>query len=79
MVIEHASYENAVAIAQSDVAQRRVDIALAEQEQVVAREEYRLLRARTGPAVAADTARSTRLALRELPWLVLKPSWPMPS
>ena len=65
MVIEHASYENAVAIAQSDVAQRRVDIALAEQEQVVAREEYRLLRARTGTAVAADTARSTRLALRE--------------
>jgi RND family efflux transporter MFP subunit len=65
MVIEQASYRNAVAIAESDVAQRLVDIALAEQEQVVAREEYRLLRARTATATAPDTARSTRLALRE--------------
>lgn len=65
MVIEQASYENAVHIARADVAQRRVDIALAEQEQVVAREEYRMLRARLGTESAPDTVLATRLALRE--------------
>ena len=65
MVIEPDSYENAVAIAQADVAQRRVDIALAEQEQIVAREEFRMLRTRQGRTEAADTSRSTSLALRE--------------
>ncbi len=65
MVIEQASYENAVAIARADVAQRRVDIALAGQEQVVAREEYRMLRARLGAESAPDTSLATRLALRE--------------
>jgi RND family efflux transporter MFP subunit len=67
LVIEQASYENAVAIAQAEVAQRRVDIALAAQEQVVATEEYRLLQARQGSDFRAtsDTALATRLALRE--------------
>lgn len=64
LVVEPDSYENAVAIARAEVAQRRVDIALAEQEQIVAREEFRLLRARQGNASAADTSLSTALALR---------------
>jgi len=65
LVLERASYENAVAIARADVAQRRVDVALARQEQVVASEEYRLLGARRGNAQLADTSLGARLALRQ--------------
>ena len=65
LVVEQASYRNAVAIARADVAQRRVDVALAEQEQVIAREEYRLLQAREGIRPKPDTSLAARLALRE--------------
>ena len=65
MVVEQDSYRNAVDIARADVAQRRVDIALAQQEQVVAQEEYRLLRDRQGRAIQSDTSLAARLALRE--------------
>ena len=65
LVIEPASYQNAVRIAQADVAQRQVDIALAQQEQVIAQEEYRLLQARTGRAAVSDTSLASRLALQQ--------------
>lgn len=65
MMVERASYENAVAIAEADVAQRRVELALAQQEQVIATEEFRLLNARRTGAAAADTTLGARLALRQ--------------
>lgn len=65
LVLESDSYDNAVAIAKADVAQRKVDVALAEQEQIIAGEEYRLLQARRGGAQTADTSLAARLALQQ--------------
>ena len=62
--LQDDSYVNAVAIARAEVRQREVDVALAEQEQVIARREYELLRARTGAAVA-DTSLAARLAVQQ--------------
>ena len=64
LVVDRQSYVNAVAVARAEVEQREVDVALTEQEQIVAREEYRLLRQRTGQAVS-DTSSAARLALRQ--------------
>ncbi len=63
--IDPESYVNAVAIARADVAQREVELALARQEQVIAEEEYRLLRSRVGQTAGADTTLAGRLALRQ--------------
>ncbi|MDH3422510.1 MAG: efflux RND transporter periplasmic adaptor subunit [Gemmatimonadota bacterium] len=63
--IDPESYRNAVAIARADVAQREVEVALARQEQVIAQEEYRMLRARVGGEEVADTTLSGRLAMRQ--------------
>lgn len=65
LIIDGQSYTNAVAIARAEVEQREVEVEIAEQEQVIAREEYRLLQQRTGRAVVADTSRSAQLALQQ--------------
>ena len=64
LVIDQQSYRNAVAVARAEVEQREVEVALTEQEQVVAREEYRLLRQRTGGELS-DTSVAAQLALQQ--------------
>lgn len=63
--IERDSYLNAVAIARAEVQQRRVDVALAAQNQTIAQEEFELLRARTGRGAVSDTTLSARLARQQ--------------
>jgi RND family efflux transporter MFP subunit len=65
VMIESLSYDNAVAIAQAEVQQRRVDVALAAQNQAIAQQEYELLRARTGVTQQSDTSLSARLARQQ--------------
>jgi RND family efflux transporter MFP subunit len=65
LIVDGQSYTNAVAIARAEVEQREVEVQIAEQEQVIAREEYLLLQQRTGRAVVADTSRSAQLALQQ--------------
>jgi len=65
LVIDQQSYVNAVAVVRAEVEQRQVEVALAEQEQVVAREEYRLLRQRTGRGEVSDTSAAAQLALQQ--------------
>lgn len=64
LVIDRQSYLNAVAVARAEVEQREVEVALTEQEQVVAREEYALLRRRTGGELS-DTTPAAQLALQQ--------------
>jgi RND family efflux transporter MFP subunit len=63
--IEDQSYRNAVAIARAEVEQRRVDLALAAQNQSIAEQEYELLRARLGTRAPADTSLAARLARKQ--------------
>lgn len=65
LVIEPQSYRNAVAIARAEVEQRRVDVSLAAQNQIIAQQEYELLRARTGNSTISDTTLSARLARQQ--------------
>jgi RND family efflux transporter MFP subunit len=64
LVIDRQSYLNAVAVARAEVEQREVEVALTEQEQIVAREEYRLLRQRVGGEFS-DTSVAAQLALQQ--------------
>lgn len=63
--IEPADYENAVAIADAEVAERRVAVLQAEEERELALEEYERLRAREGIQVAADSSEMGSLIFRE--------------
>jgi len=63
--IEAADYENAVAIADAEVAERRVAVLQAEEERELALEEYERLRAREGIEVAADSSEMGSLIFRE--------------
>jgi RND family efflux transporter MFP subunit len=65
VMIESQSYDNAVAIAEAEVQQRRVDVALAAQNQAIAQQEYELLRARTGLGEQSDTSLAARLARQQ--------------
>lgn len=59
------SYRNAVSIARAEVEQRRVDVALAAQNQAIAQREYELLRQRLGSAAPADTSLAAQLARQQ--------------
>lgn len=61
--IDPSDFENAVAMAEADVAQRRVGVLEAEEEVELAREEYRRIAAREG--LDPDPARAGALVLRE--------------
>ena len=65
VTIEDERYRNAVAVAQAEVEQRRVDVALAGQNQLIAQKEYELLRARTGREPGQDTTLAARLARQQ--------------
>jgi len=56
LVIDQQSYVNAVAVVRAEVEQRQVE---------VAREEYRLLRQRTGRGEVSDTSAAAQLALQQ--------------
>ncbi|MDT8436206.1 MAG: efflux RND transporter periplasmic adaptor subunit [Gemmatimonadota bacterium] len=63
--IEAADYENAVAVAEADVAAARVDVLQWEEERELAREEFERLRRREGIAAPADSGPGGRLVFRE--------------
>lgn len=63
--IEPADYQNAVAIAEADVAERRVAVLRAEEERELAVEEYERLRAREGIDLATDSTDMGSLIFRE--------------
>ena len=63
--IDDRSYHNAVSIARAEVEQRRVDVALAAQNQAIAQREYELLRQRLGSAAPADTSLAAQLAQQQ--------------
>lgn len=63
--VEAADYENAVAIAAAEVAERHVAVMQAEEERELALEEYERLRAREGIQVAADSGAMGSLIFRE--------------
>lgn len=63
--IDDRSYRNAVSIARAEVEQRRVDVALAAQNQAIAQREYELLRQRLGSAAPADTSLAAQLARQQ--------------
>ena len=63
--VEAADYQNAVAIAEAEVAERRVAVLQAEEERELALEEYDRLRAREGIEVAPDSSEMGSLIFRE--------------
>ena len=63
--LDDRSYQNAVSIAQAEVEQRRVDVALAAQNQDIAQREYELLRRRLGSDAPADTSLAAQLARQQ--------------
>lgn len=63
--IEPADYQNAVAIAEAEVADRRVAVLRAEEERELAVEEYERLRAREGIDFATDSTDMGSLIFRE--------------
>jgi len=63
--IDDQSYRNAVSIARAEVEQRRVDVALAAQNQAIAQREYELLRRRLGSDAPADTSLAAQLARQQ--------------
>lgn len=65
MQLDDQSYRNAVAIARAEVEQRRVDLALAGQNQAIAQREYELLRQRLGTDAPSDTSLAARLARQQ--------------
>ena len=65
LTIDDRSYRNAVSIARAEVEQRRVDVALAAQNQAIAQREYELLRQRLGSAAPADTSLAAQLARQQ--------------
>ena len=65
MQLDHQRYRNAVAIARAEVEQRRVDLALAGQNQAIAQREYELLRQRLGTDAPSDTSLAAQLARQQ--------------
>jgi len=63
--LDNRSYQNAVSIARAEVEQRRVDVALAAQNQDIAQREYELLRRRLGSDAPADTSLAAQLARQQ--------------
>tara|TARA_Y100000994_G_scaffold234179_1_gene222799 strand:+ start:66 stop:1196 length:1131 start_codon:yes stop_codon:yes gene_type:complete len=63
--LDDQSYRNAVSVAQAEVEQRRVDVAIAAQNQLIAQREYELLRQRLGSDAPPDTSLAAQLARQQ--------------
>lgn len=63
--LDDRSYRNSVFIARAEVEQRRVEVALAAQNQAIAQKEYELLRQRLGSDAPADTSLAAQLARQQ--------------
>lgn len=63
--IDGSDYENAVAVADAEVAQRRLELLLAEEESQIARDEWDRLQARDGGTETAPSTELGSLVLRE--------------
>ena len=63
--LDDQSYRNAVSVAQAEVEQRKVDVALAAQNQLVAQREYELLKQRLGSDAPPDTSLAAQLARQQ--------------
>ena len=63
--LDDRSYRNAVSIARAEVEQRRVDVSIAAQNQLIAQREYQLLRRRLGSDAPADTSLAAQLARQQ--------------
>lgn len=63
--IEDADYQNAVAVARAEVTQRKFDLLRAEEEVLVARDEWNRAAARSGESALPDSTELGRLAFRE--------------
>jgi len=65
--LDDQSYRNAVSVAQAEVEQRRVDVAIAAQNQLIAQREYELLRQRLGSDAPPDTTSLAAQLARQQP------------
>ena len=63
--LDDQSYRNAVSVAQAEVEQRRVDVAIAAQNQLIAQREYELLRQRLCSDAPPDTSLAAQLARQQ--------------
>jgi len=63
--LDDQSYRNAVSVAQAEVEQRKVDVAIAAQNQLIAQREYELLRQRLGSDAPPDTSLAAQLARQQ--------------
>jgi len=63
--LDDQSYRNAVSVAQAEVEQRKVDVALAAQNQLIAQREYELLQQRLGSDAPPDTSLAAQLARQQ--------------
>tara|TARA_A100001037_G_scaffold251783_2_gene235464 strand:+ start:2886 stop:4151 length:1266 start_codon:yes stop_codon:yes gene_type:complete len=63
--LDDQSYRNAVSVAQAEVEQRKVDVALATQNQLIAQREYELLKQRLGSDAPPDTSLAAQLARQQ--------------
>ncbi|HAT37128.1 MAG TPA: hypothetical protein DCS75_01450 [Gemmatimonadetes bacterium] len=63
--LDDQSYRNAVSVAQAEVEQRKVDVALAAQNQLIAQREYELLKQRLGSDAPPDTSLAAQLARQQ--------------
>ena len=63
--LDDQSYRNAVSVAQAEVEQRKVDVALAAQNQLIAHREYELLKQRLGSDAPPDTSLAAQLARQQ--------------
>ena len=63
--IEAADYENAVAVARAEVTQRKYDLLRAEEEVLVAKDEWNRAATRSGETTLPDSTELGRLAFRE--------------
>lgn len=63
--VDPANYENAVRAARAEVAQRGVEVLQAEEEVVLAREEYARLQRRVGPDSTSPDAEQSALLFKE--------------
>ncbi len=63
--LDDQSYRNAVSVAQAEVEQRKVEVALAAQNQLIAQREYELLKQRLGSDAPPDTSLAAQLARQQ--------------
>ena len=63
--LDDQSYRNAVSVAQAEVERRKVDVALAAQNQLIAQREYELLKQRLGSDAPPDTSLAAQLARQQ--------------